>query len=223
MSISDYFTKYLGKILSETLKMWLVSAAIATVLGLIVGIVLFLTRKSRSRGGKIAYKILDFLVNTLRSFPFYILVFFVIPFTRIMMKIFTGKASFASSDAFIVPLVIAATPFFGKIFENSLIEVKDNVIEAAKSLGLSQWQIIVKVVLREALPSLISGITLGMITLIGYTAMASIVSGGGIGSFAYTNGMQNYDTNAMLYAVFTIMILVFIVQFLGNFIYKKTK
>lgn len=223
MSFSEYWNKYLGKILSETLQMWLISALFAILLGLGVGILLFSTRKSSSKPGKICYKVLDFIVNTLRSFPFYILIFFVIPFTRIVMKGFTGKAVFASTQAFIVPLVIAATPFFGKIFENALIEVKDNVVEAAKSLGLSRWQVIWKVVLREALPSLISGITLGMITLIGYTAMANVVGGGGIGAFAYDEGVNNYDTNAMLYAVLTIMILVIFVQLTGNLIYKKVK
>ncbi len=217
MSISEYFSKYLAKILSETLEMWLISALIASFLGLGVGILMFFTRRSKKRWVQVIYKIFDFLVNTLRSFPFYILVFFLIPFTRAIV------GTFVSNEAFIVPLVVAATPFFAKIFEGSLIEVKDNVIEAAKSLGLSTWQIIVHVILKEALPSLISGLTLGLITLLGYTAMSGIVGAGGIGNFAYTHGMEFYDSNAMIYGVITIIILVVFVQFLGNIIYKKVK
>lgn len=223
MSISDYFTKYLWTILKETLYMAFVSAAFSVILGLIIGIMLFSTRKSKTGWIRVVYKILDFIVNTLRSFPFYILIFFVIPFTRIIMKVFTGNASFTSTTAFIVPLVIASAPFFGKIFENSLMEVDDSVIEAGKALGLSQYQIITKVVLKEAFPSLVSGITLGIITLIGYTAMASVVGGGGIGAFAYTEGMETYDIKAMVYAVITIMVLVMTVQLAGNLIYKKIK
>lgn len=223
MELKEYLTKYLPSILLDTLYVVSISAALAIVIGLLIGSVLFLLRKGKTKPYKVLYKILDILVNVFRSFPFYILIFWLIPFTRNVMKLLTGIGTSMSTDAFIVPLTVAAIPFFSKIIENALIEVNSGIIEAATSLGLSTFQIIVKVVLREALPAIVSGITLGVVTLIGFSAMSGTVGGTGLGQFAYDFGLVSYDSFAMGYAVITLILLVLSVQLLGNLIYKLVK
>ena len=217
MSFKTYVTEYLGKYLLTTLEMVGITLLIGAVIGTILGSLLYVTRKSKLKWVQVVYKVIDFIVGLIRSFPFYILIFVLLPFTR-----FLGLRAM-SNEGFIVPLTIAAIPFIGKIIEGSLIEVNEGVVEAATSLGLSPWQIITRVVLREALPSIVSGITLSLITLIGYSAMSGAVGADSLGSFAYNFGMISYDTAAMLYAVGTIVVLVVLVQTIGNFIYKLVK
>ena len=208
MKFSDYLSKYLPSILSNTLYVVFISAILAIIMGIFVGSGLFLLKKGKSKLTKISYKMLDIVVNIFRSFPFYILIFWLIPFTRNIMKMLTGIGTSMSTEAFIVPLTVAAIPFFSKLIENALIEVNSGIIEAATSLGLSTFQIIVKVVLREALPAIVSGITLGIVTLIGFSAMSGVVGGTGLGQFAIDYGLTNYDTAAMGYAVLTLIVLV---------------
>lgn len=217
MSLSDYLTKYLWTYLLQTLKMVGITLVIALVFGLLLGMVLFLCRKSKQKPLRILYKVLDFIVGILRSFPFYILIFVLIPVSRII----TGDAM--STTGFIVPLSFAAIPFFAKIIESSLIEVSVGVIEAAQALGLSTSQIMIRVVLRKALPSIVNGVSIATITLIGYSAMSGAVGAESLGAFAYNYGMISYDIQAMMYAVVTIVLLVLIVQGIGNFIYKLVK
>ena len=217
MSLSDYLSKYLWTYLLQTLKMVGITLVIALVFGLLLGMVLFLCRKSKQKPLRILYKVLDFIVGILRSFPFYILIFVLIPVSRII----TGDAM--STTGFIVPLSFAAIPFFAKIIESSLIEVSVGVIEAAQALGLSTSQIMIRVVLREALPSIVNGVSIATITLIGYSAMSGAVGAESLGAFAYNYGMISYDIQAMMYAVVTIVLLVLIVQGIGNFIYKLVK
>lgn len=217
MSLSNYLTKYLWTYLLQTLKMVGITLVIALVFGLLLGMVLFLCRKSKQKPLRILYKVLDFIVGILRSFPFYILIFVLIPVSRII----TGDAM--STTGFIVPLSFAAIPFFAKIIESSLIEVSVGVIEAAQALGLSTSQIMIRVVLREALPSIVNGVSIATITLIGYSAMSGAVGAESLGAFAYNYGMISYDIQAMMYAVVTIVLLVLIVQGIGNFIYKLVK
>lgn len=218
-----YLTEYLPKYLVETLHMVLLTAVIAFVFGLLLAAILYATRKSKSKGLNILYKILDIIVGILRSFPFYILIFVLIPFTRIVMQILTGRGTFISTGSFIVPLTVAAIPFFGKLIESSLIEVDKGVVEAGNALGLSWWQIMTKIVIREALPSIVSGITLAIVTLVGYSAMAGAVGAGGLGDFAYNQGFVSYNTNMMIFAVITIILLVLAIQGIGNLIYKLVK
>ena len=223
MKLSGYLTKYLPGILTDTLYVVFISAILAIIMGMVVGACLFLLRKGKRKFIKVLYKILDVTVNIFRSFPFYILIFWLIPFTRNIMKMLTGIGTSMSTDAFIVPLTVAAIPFFSKLIENALIEVNSGIIEAATSLGLSTFQIIRKVVLREALPAIVSGITLGIVTLIGFSAMSGVVGGTGLGQFAIDYGLTNYDSLAMTYAVVTLIVLVLSVQILGNLIYKLVK
>lgn len=221
MTLNEYITKYLGEYLLSTIKMVGITCILALIFGTILGAILFQLRKNKKHA--VAYKVLDFLVGILRSFPFYILIFVLIPATRVITGILTGRQQAMSTTGFIVPLTVAAIPFFGKIIEGALIEVNDGVIEAATSLGLSPWQIITRVVLREALPAIVSGVTLAIITLIGYSAMSGAVGANSLGSFAYNYGMITYDTAAMMYAVVTIIVLVIIVQQIGNLLYKLVK
>ncbi len=223
MTIQEYLTIHLGKIISETLYLVGISAAIAIVVGLIIGSILFVTRKNNKRVVRTIYKSLDFIVNLFRSFPFIILIFFLVPFTRSVMRLITGIGTSSGNTACLVPLTVAAIPFFAKMIENALIEVNGSVIEAATSLGLSSFQIMVRVVIREALPAIVSGITLAIITLVGFSAMAGYVGGGGIGNFAVIYGINNYDSNAIIYAVITIILVVQLIQLIGNFIYKLVK
>ncbi len=221
--LGDYLKNDLPKYLGQTLEMVFLAALIATIFGLLLGTILFLLRKSKKRSAHRTYKVLDFIVGVFRSFPFYVLMFFIIPFTRVIMKLFTGRAISMSTEAFIVPLSVAAIPFFGKLIENSIMEIDDGVLEASKALGLSLPQIIFRVILREALPSIISGITLAIITLVGYSAMAGAVGGGGLGFYAYSVGYTSYDFAKMMFAVVTIILLVTIIQLIGNLLYKLVK
>lgn len=223
MKLKTYLIKYLPNILLDTLYVVFIAAVIAIVFGLIIGSCLFMLRKGKSKIVKIIYKVLDAIVNILRSFPFYVLILWIIPFTRVVMKLFTGIGQSMSTEAFIVPLTVAAVPFFAKLIENALIEVNPGIIEAATSLGLNKFQIIWKVVLREALPAIVSGISLGIVTLIGFSAMSGVVGGTGLGQFASDYGITNYDNLALTYAVVTLILLVLLVQFIGNIIYKLVK
>ena len=223
ISLQKYLEEYVLKITLETLYMVGISAIIATIIAIIFGSVLYNLRKSSNKSCQVIYKILDVLVNLFRSLPFLILIFWLIPFTRSIMKVFTGVSKFTGNTAAIVPLTIAAIPFFTKIIENALVEVDEDVIEAAISLGLNRFQIITKVVIKEALPAIVSGITLGLITLVGYSAMAGAVGAGGIGNFAIIYGQQNYDMNAIIYSVVTAILLVEAIQLIGNCIYKLVK
>ena len=223
ITLQKYLEEYVLKITLETLYMVGISAIIATIIAIIFGSVLYNLRKSSNKSCQVIYKILDVLVNLFRSLPFLILIFWLIPYTRSIMKVFTGVSKFTGNTAAIVPLTIAAIPFFTKIIENALVEVDEDVIEAAISLGLNRFQIITKVVIKEALPAIVSGITLGLITLVGYSAMAGAVGAGGIGNFAIIYGQQNYDMNAIIYSVVTAILLVEAIQLIGNCIYKLVK
>ena len=167
------------------------------------------------RPNKIIYKVLDVIINILRSFPFIILMVFIIPLTRAIVGTSIGK------EAAIVPLTFAAAPFVARIIESSLREVDKGVIEAAKSFGASDFQIIFKVMLKEAVPSIVSGLTLTIISIIGYSAMAGTVGGGGLGYLAVSYGYQRFQKDVMIVTVIILIIIVQALQMLGNYLYKK--
>ena len=203
------------KALIETLEMVIVSTAFSVILGFIPAIILTLTAKDGLRPNKIIYNILDFIVNTLRSFPFVILMVIVIPLTRALV----GKS--IGTEAAMVPLTIAAAPFVARIIESSLREVDKGVIEAAKSFGASNSQIIFKVMLKEAVPSIVSGITLTIISIVGYSAMAGAIGGGGLGDVAIRYGYQRYQMDMMVVTCIILIIVVQALQILGNYFYNK--
>lgn len=215
--IYGHFDKILLKAINETLYMSFASTSFGFLLGLIFGIILYVTAKDGLYENKIAYRILDFIINMLRSFPFLVLIIVLIPFTRYLMGRSTG------TSAAIVPLTIGVAPFIAKLVQTSFSEVDKGVIEAAKSYGASRIQIIFRVVLCEALPSLINGITLTLIVVIGFSAMAGIVGGGGLGDVAIKYGYQRFRTDIMIETVVLLVILVQAIQLFGDFVYKITK
>ncbi|MBD5462727.1 MAG: ABC transporter permease [Lachnospiraceae bacterium] len=198
-----------------TLYMTLVSTLIAYALGLPMGITLVVTASGGLKPNKIIYKILDIVVNIVRSIPFLILLVLLIPFTRLIV----GKSYGATAT--IVPLSMAAAPFVARLVESSLLEVDHGVIEAAQSMGADLWTIIWKVLLVEARTSLIVGATIALGTILGYSAMAGTVGGGGLGDIAIRYGYHRYQADIMIVTVILLVALVQILQVIGTKLSKK--
>jgi len=203
--------------LGQTAYMSLVSTFLAVIIGFALAIVLILTSKDGLRENQTIYSMLDIVINTLRSFPFIILMIVLFPLTKFLI----GKS--IGTTAAIIPLTIGAAPFIARLIESALKEVDKGVVEAAKSFGASDFQIIFKVMCVEALPSIISAITLTLITVIGFSAMAGAVGGGGLGDIAIKYGYYRFQTDTMIYTVIILIALVQIVQSLGDYLYKITK
>ena len=202
--------------IGETLYMTLASTFVGYLVGLPLGICLAVTDKDGLTPNKVIYKVLDFIVNVLRSIPFLILLILLIPFTRLVVGRSTGVS------ATVVPLVVAAIPFIARMVESSIKEVDNGVVEAARSMGASNLRIIVHVLITESKTSLISGITIAIGTILGYSAMAGVVGGGGLGDIAVRYGYYRYQTNIMVITVVLLIVLVQVFQTSGNFIAKKT-
>lgn len=209
------YAKLIYDALLETLYMVSVSTIFAVIIGAIPAIILTLTAPNGLKPNQGVYKTLDFIINILRSFPFIILLVAVVPLTKIIV----GKS--IGTTAAIVPLTIAAAPFAARVIESSLREVNPGVIEAAKSFGATNFQILTRVMLKEALPSIILGITLTVISVISYSAMAGAIGGGGLGDIAVKYGYHRFKTDITVYTVIILIILVQVVQSFGNFIYRK--
>lgn len=213
------FDKAMVQMLAEntliTLYMTVVSTLAAYVLGLPMGIALVVTAKGGLRPNRVVYKILDTVVNVVRSVPFLILLILVIPFTRAVV----GKAY--GPNATIVPLVLAAAPFIARMVESSLLEVDKGVIEAAQSMGANLRTIVVRVMLGEARTSLVVGATIVLSTVLGYSAMAGAVGGGGLGDIAIQYGYYRYQGDIMWVTVILLVLLVQIMQFLGTKLSQK--
>ena len=194
----------------ETLVMVLASTIIALLIGLPLGIVLTNTRPGGLNESAKVYSILDGIINVLRSFPFVILMIVVFPLSRLIVGKSYGTA------AMIIPLSLSAAPFVARLMEGYFIQVDSGIIEAAKSMGSSNKEIIFKVLIPEAMPMLVSGITMTLINVIGYSAMAGVMGGGGLGDVANRYGYQRNEPLILWSAVIVIIILVQIVQFIGN-------
>ncbi|AGF58848.1 MULTISPECIES: methionine ABC transporter permease [Clostridium] len=205
----------IGKALIETLEMVFASTLGSLILGFIPAIILTVTAKDGLKPNKIVYSVLDLIINILRSFPVIILMVAIIPLTRFI----AGKS--IGTEAAIVPLTIAAAPFVARIIESALREVDKGIIEAAKSFGASNTQIIFKVMLKEAIPSIASGITLTIISIVGYSAMAGTIGGGGLGQVAISYGYQRFQTDYMVVTCIVLIIVVQGLQVLGNYFYNK--
>lgn len=199
----------------ETLYMTAISVVATFILGLILGLVLFLTSKGNRWENRLVNEITSFFVNVFRSIPFIILIILLIPFTKLLVGKMLGPT------AALPALIIGAAPFYARMVEMSLREIDKGVIEAATSMGASDWQLIKKVLIPESLPGLISGITVTAISLVGFTAMAGTIGAGGIGYFAFLEGFQRNNTLVTLVATIIILIIVFIIQMLGDFLAKK--
>lgn len=201
--------------IGETLYMTLLSTLLAYVIGLPLGIGLVITEKEGLLPNKWIHQILDVIVNIVRSIPFLILLVFIIPFTRLIVGTSIG------SSATVVPLVVAAAPFIGRMVESSIKELDKGVIEAALSMGASPMQIILKVMLPEAKPSLWVGAAISATTILGYSAMAGFIGGGGLGNIAINYGYYRYQTDVMFVTVILLIVIVQILQEIGMSIAKK--
>ncbi len=199
----------------DTLYMTIVSTAFGYVFGLPFGITLYLTKKEGLRPNRIIYGIGDFICNIIRSIPFLILLILLIPLTRIIVGQSYG------STATIVPLVICATPYIARVVESALSEVDAGVVEAARAMGASDFQIVVKVLLVEARVSLLTGATITTGLLLGYSAMSGTVGGGGLGDIAVRYGYYRWQTDIMLVTVALLIVIFQIIQNLGNLAARK--
>lgn len=195
--------------IGETLYMTLMSTALGYLFGLPMGVLLAISDKEGLAPNRWLYKVLDVAANIVRSVPFLILLILLIPFTRFLIGKSTG------STATIVPLVVAAIPFIARMVESSMKEVDAGVIEAAKAMGAGNLRIIVKVLLVEARTSLITGCTIAIGTILGYSAMAGVVGGGGLGDIAVRYGYYRWKTEIMIVTVILLIVLVQIFQSVG--------
>lgn len=215
MGISEIFNQILIPAIGQTLYMVILSTVFSVIIGFIPAVYLILTEKDGLKPNKVVYKILDSIVNLIRSFPFIILMITIFPLTKFIVGTTMG------TTAAMVPIVIAASAFSARVIQSSLKEIDPGIIEAAKSLGASNMQIVFKVMINEALPSLVLGITLIVIGVVGTSAMAGTVGGGGLGNVAISYGYYRFDTTIMLYTVIVLIILVELFQTIGNILYKK--
>ena len=199
----------------QTLYMTFVSAVFAGILGLILGVALLITDEQGILPQKHFYYILDKLVNLFRSIPFVILLAVIGPFTKLVVGQTIGPTGA------LVPLIVGTAPFFARQVQLALVEVDPGIIEAAQAMGLSPWQIIYHVYLKEGLPELIRSANLTLISLIGLTAMAGAVGGGGLGNMAIAVGYQRFENDVTIVSMILILILVFIVQGIGDFAVRK--
>ncbi len=199
----------------ETLYMVFFSALFSLVLGFPIGILLVITREGNIFELKKFNSILQIIINMLRSFPFIILMIVLFPLSRLVVGTTIG------ATAAIVPLSIAAAPFVARIVEGALLEIDPGLIEASQSMGANNWTIIFKVMIPECFPSLVHGITVTIISLIGYSAMAGTIGAGGLGDLAIRFGYLRFKLDMMIYAIIIIIILVQIIQSTGNYIVNK--
>ncbi len=197
----------------ETLYMVFVASFLAVIFGLPLGVLLLVSKKGHLLNKPLFHKILDTSINMTRSFPFIILIILLLPLSRFLIGTSIG------SSASIIPLAISAIPFVAKLFENSLMEVEHGKIETTLSLGASNLEVI-KMMLLESLPSLVNNITITLISLIGYSAMAGALGAGGLGDLAIRIGYQSYRGDVLFYAVVVIIVLVQIIQSVGDYVVK---
>lgn len=199
----------------ETIYMTFISVAATFVLGIILGLILFLTAKGNIWENKYINMITAAFVNIFRSIPFIILIILLIPVTKVIVGTMLG------ANAALPALIIGAAPFYARMVEIALREIDKGVIEASRSMGAKTSTIILKVLLPESMPALVSGITVTAIALVGYTAMAGVVGAGGLGNLAYLEGFQRSNDDVTVVATVLILIIVFIIQFIGDFVTSK--
>lgn len=199
----------------ETIAMTFASCFFGYVIGLPIGILLFLTRKDQLLAHPVLHTVLGFIVNVCRSIPFIILIVWMIPFTRTVVGTSIGVS------AALVPLSLGVAPFVARLTESSLVEVPNGLIQVGRSLGMSAWQLTRNILLPEALPSIIHNITLTLVTLVGYSAMGGAVGAGGLGQIGYQYGYIGYDSTIMNSVIVILVLLVIVIQVTGDLIAKK--
>lgn len=201
----------------ETLYMVSVALIIGTILAMPIAISLWLTRPEGICTNKVCYMGLNTIINVVRSIPFIILIVFVMPFTKWIIGTRVG------TTAAIVPLVIYIAPYLARLIENSLLSVSEGIVETAQSMGASIWQIMIRFLLPEAKHSILLALTTGTIGLIGATAMAGYIGGGGVGNLALTYGYQRFNTALMIFTVIVLIIFVQLIQEIGNRLAKRLR
>jgi D-methionine transport system permease protein len=194
----------------ETLYMTGIAGLATLVLGIVLGVLLFLTSRGQLLQNHAVYALISVLVNVFRSIPFIILIVLLIPFTKTLIGTILG------ADAALPALIVGAAPFYARLVEIGLREVDKGVIEAARSMGAKTSTIIFRVLLPESSPALVSGITVTLIALVSYTAMAGVIGAGGLGNLAYLEGFQRNHGDVTLVATLTILLIVFVIQFIGD-------
>lgn len=213
--MSDPVVSLLLAGLGETVFMTIASGFFGFLIGLPTGIILFLTRQGQVLENRALNNSISVVINVFRAIPFIILIVWMIPFTRAVVGTSIGV------EAALVPLSIGAAPFIARMVENSLIEVPGGLVEAARAMGATPLQIVYKVLLPEALPSLINVATITLITLVGYSAMGGAVGAGGLGQIGYQYGYIGYDALIMNIVLLLLIALVFVIQFLGDRLSKR--
>lgn len=219
MGFFDYSLTIKDRIVSDfkaTLYMLIVSAIFAGLLGLILGVIMVVTDKDRILENKVVYSILDKLTNLFRAIPFVILLALIAPLTKVIVGTRIG------ATAAIVPLTFSTVSFFARQVEQALADVDGGKVEAAEAMGLSPREIIIRVYLREGLPSLIRASSITLISLLGLTAMAGTVGAGGIGDLAIAMGYQRYKDDVVIVSVILILIIVYLIQGIANYLIRKT-
>lgn len=199
----------------ETIGMTLGSVVIIFFAGLLLGLLLYETNGKNTVAAKVLYRVVAVLVNIFRSIPFIILIVLLIPITKTLVGSIIGPT------AALPALILSSAPFFARLVEIGFREIDKGVVEAAEAMGASKWQIIYKVLIPESLPAIVSGITVTTISLVGYTAMAGVIGAGGLGNLAYLDGFQRNQPAVTLIATLIILVIVFIIQAIGDVIVKK--
>ncbi len=198
----------------STIYMTAIAGFSTFVLGLIIGLLLYATNEELLFKNRAFYSVLSLIVNVFRSIPFIILLILLIPFTTAVVGSFLGPT------AALPALIFGAAPFYGRMVELALREVDKGVIEAAESMGATKFQIIYKVLIPEALPAIVSGITVTLVSLVGYTAMAGVVGGGGLGDMAFIEGFQRSQNDVIVIATLLILAIVFVIQIIGDLLIR---
>lgn len=223
--MSQFLTRYFPNVIKiqsevvestfQTIYMVLITAVVAGILGILLGVVLVVTSPNGILENKRIYHFLDQFVNIFRSLPFIIMMALIVPFTRLLVGTSIG------TSAAIVPLVVGTTPFFARQIQNALLEVDEGIVEAAQAMGSTPLEIIYRIYLKEGLIPIIRVSSLTVINLIGLTAMAGAIGGGGLGNLAIARGYNRFQTDVTLVATALILLLVFISQGIGNYLIKK--
>lgn len=213
----NFWERILAPAFVATIQMVIITTILGTVFGFLVAVILLVTDEDGIRPNRFIYGLFSFIVNVIRSFPFLILMIFLLPFTKLIAGTSIGVR------AAVVPLIVSATAFIAKLIVNAMQEVDKGLIEAMKSFGISEAQVVFRVMFSEALPSIISGVILAMVAILGSTAMAGAMGAGGIGSVAITYGYQKFNEVVMILTAGILIVFVQLIETVGKWVYRKMK
>lgn len=205
----------------DTLYVLFFSGLYGLILGLPIGVTLFITRKGQILESRWIHLLLSFIVNLFRAAPFVILIIWLIPFTKLIMGLLTGTSTFLGKDAVIIPLCIGIAPLIARMIENALLDIPQGLIEAARTMGATPFQIIRKVLIPESLPVIVNSVTIALIGLTGYVAMVGLVGTNVLGQVAMQYGYNSYNPYIMNSVLILMVLIVFIIQFIGDKTVKR--